>query len=313
MADLTALRVLVAVDRDGSISAAARALGLSQQAVSQRVRGLEREVGARLVARSTRGSALTETGRLVAAWAGEVVDAATRFDVAVEALRAPGATPLRVAASLTVAEYLLPAWLVRLRAAGVPGGDAVELTAVNSAGVVELVRAGSHDVGFVETPHPPEDLRRRTLGHDELVVVVGPDHAWARRATPLTSAELAATPLVTREPGSGTRAALEAALARHLAIEVADLPRPLAQLPTTAAVRATVAAGAGPAVLSLLAVRDALAAGSLRRVPLADLRLTRPLSVVWSPTLPRVPDAARALLEIIAAERTRTGEGRTMG
>jgi DNA-binding transcriptional LysR family regulator len=143
--------------------------------------------------------------------------------------------------------------------------------------------------------------------------VVGPAHAWARRATPLTSAELAAAPLVTREAGSGTRTALEDALARHLDIDAADLPRPLAQLPTTAAVRATVAAGAGPAVLSLLAVRDALAAGTLRRVPLDDLRLTRPLSVVWSPTLPRVPDAARALLEIIAAEQTGTGGGRTMG
>ena len=302
MADLTALRVLVAVDEQGSISSAARVLGLSQQAVSQRVRALEREVGARLVDRSTRGSALSETGRLVAAWAGEVVDAAARFDVGVAALRAPGGAPLRIAASLTVAEYLLPGWLVRLRAAAVPGADAVELTVVNSAGVADLVRAGTHVLGFVETPHPPHDLRTRTLGRDELVVVVGPEHGWARRATPLTAAELAATSLVTREEGSGTRAALEDALARHLGLDVADLPRPSAALPTTAAVRATVAAGAGPAVLSLLAVRDALAARTLVRVPLADLRLTRPLSVVWSPTLPRLPEAARALLELIAAD-----------
>lgn len=302
MADLTALRVLAAIEAHGSISAAARALGLSQQAVSQRVRALEREVGARLVDRSARGSALSEPGRLVATWARDVVEAATRFEVAVAALRAPGAAPLRVAASLTVAEHLMPGWLVRLRATGAPGSDSVELTAANSAAVLALVRAGSHELGFVETPHLPADLESRTLAHDELVVVVGPQHPWAHRATPLTSAELAATALVTREDGSGTRAALEAALQAHVHVPASALPRPVALLPTTAAVRATAAAGAGPAVLSLLAVRDALLAGSLVRVPLADLRVTRPLSVVWSPTLPRVPDAAQALLDVIATD-----------
>ncbi|GEL95495.1 LysR family transcriptional regulator [Cellulomonas composti] len=302
MTDLVGLRILVAIDSAGGISAAARTLGLSQQAVSQRVRALEREVGAHLVERSSRGSALTVTGRLVATWAADVVEAATRFDVAVASLHGPGAAPLRVAASLTVAEYLLPGWLVRLRAGESAGAREVELTAVNSAGVLELVRDGSHDVGFVETPHLPDDVSARTLGHDELVVVVGPRHAWARRRTPLRAAELAATALVTRETGSGTRAALEEALTRHLGLAPSDLPRPAAQLPTTAAVRATVALGTSPAVLSALAVRDAIADGSLVRVPVVDLHLSRPLSVVWSRDLPRVPAAARALMDVIAAD-----------
>ncbi|WP_051681829.1 LysR family transcriptional regulator [Cellulomonas sp. HZM] len=296
MTDLTAMRVLVAVDEQGSISAAARALGMSQQAVSQRVRATEREVGARLVDRSARGSELTTTGRVVASWAAEVVEAATRFDVAVASLRGEGAAALRVAASLTVAEHLLPAWLVRLRATGVPGTQDVELTAANSARVLELVRDGACDIGFVETPHVPDDVRSRVVARDELVVVVAPDHPWASRDA-ITGAELSAAPLVAREAGSGTRAAFEAALAGALGADAVRTPA--AQLPTTAAVRATVAAGSGPAVLSRLAVREALAAGSLVEVSVTDVALDRPLTLVWSRSLPRVPDSARALARIV--------------
>ncbi len=295
MLDLAAMRTIAAVGDTGSLSAAARALGLTQQAVSLRVRAAERQLGLALLVRSPGGSVLTDAGALVAAWSADVLDAADRFEGAVQSLRGAGSIPVRVAASLTIAEHLMPRWLVRHRAEW-PDDGAVELTAVNSAAVLAAVRAGTHTIGFVETPDLPTDLEHRQFATDELLVVVRPDHPWAARRRGLTASELAATPLVTRETGSGTRLALVRALE---AAGVPSVAQPAAQLPTSAAVRATVTAGSGAAVLSRLAVAEALAAGSLVRVRTVDLTLTRPLSIVWSRATGHLPEPARHLLEIV--------------
>lgn len=292
--DVAALRVLVEVAAAGSLSGAARRLGTSQQAVSARMRALESGLGLRLLSRSAQGTRLTESGAVVAGWASEVLEAATRFEASVAALSAPGAATVRVAASLTIAEHLLPRWLSAHRRAR--GAD-VELHAANSAAVIERVREGSADLGFIETPRIPADLVSAPLGVDELVVVVRPGHRWARRSS-ITRAQLAATPLAVREAGSGTREALDDALR-----EGAEVPRaaPAAVLPTTAALRATALAGDDPAVLSILAVAEDLQARRLIRVRVRDVPLKRQLTILWRrddpPTAP-----ARHLLELIAAE-----------
>src|SRR5690349_11139099 len=100
---LTLLELLVALDEHGSISAAARALGVAQPTASAGLRALERRLGLDVLVRSPRGTSLTETGRIVAAWAAEVVGASGRFEDAVAALRSTTHERLRVAASLTVA------------------------------------------------------------------------------------------------------------------------------------------------------------------------------------------------------------------
>ena len=288
-----ALRVLVTVAETESMSEAARRVGTTQQAVSSRMRNLEAQLGVVLVIRSPRGSRLTEAGTVVAAWARDVVDAADRFDEAVRSLAGGATAPLRIASSLTIAEHLMPAWLHRLRA---DSSVEVELTAANSTVVADRIRTGMAEIGFVETPEPSAGLSSLTVASDELVVVVRPGHRWARRRT-VSARELAATPLVMREQGSGTREALERALREHP--QALTAVAPAAVLPTTAAVRATVAAGDDPAVLSILAVADAVRAGQLIRVKIADLRVIRPLSAVWSSGASLSP-AAEQLLALIA-------------
>ena len=95
------------------------------------------------------------------------------------ALRRERESRLRVAASMTVAKYLLPAWLTALRGAG--SGAAVALSAVNSAEVAQAVLTGAADIGFVEAPGVPDRLRAGPVGRDKLTVVVAPSHPWARR------------------------------------------------------------------------------------------------------------------------------------
>jgi DNA-binding transcriptional LysR family regulator len=200
---------------------------------------------------------------------------------------------------MTVAEYLLPAWLTALRA--VDPGAAVALTAENSAEVAAAVLADTADVGFVEGPDLPAGLRAEPVGRDTLTVVVAPAHPWARRVSGITAGELAATALVSREAGSGTRRFLEEALSGQAGPE--RVP-PLAELSSTTAIKAAVAAGAGPAVLSSLAVAAELSAGTLRAVTVIDLDLNRTLRVVWAAGR-RLTDPAKDLYAIAARTRRR--------
>lgn len=297
MPDLAALEIFLTVARTGSLSAAGREAGLTQQAVSARLAALEARTGVRLAARTPRGTRLTEQGAVVAQWADRLLHLAAEVDAGLAALRDDSRSTLRVSASLTVAEHLLPGWLVSQQADAARRGETpirVVLTATNSDQVIDQVRDGAADLGFIEGPTVPPGLRSRVVGHDDLVLVVPPGHPWARRRPGVTAAELAGTPLVTREPGSGTRDFLTAALG--------SLPQaaPALELSTALAVRAAVLAGAAPAVVSRLAAGDDLRAGRLREVPLTGLDLRRDLRAVW--TGPRVPPAGaiRALLSHIS-------------
>jgi molybdate transport repressor ModE-like protein len=292
--DLDSLQLLLTVARTGSFGTAGRELGLTQQAVSARVRTIEKLVGVRVINRGTRGSTLTEAGALLADWATRVIDAAHELDVAMSALRTERDDHLDVAASYTVAEYLLPRWLARLRNELGPA-TGVNLVVRNSEQVAALVLDGAAALGFVEGPDVPAGLDMTAVGSDELVVVVPPGHPWTRRRRPITVEELAAVPLVTRERGSGTRQVLDDAFAAAAPGE--HRAAPALELSATTAIRHAVLAGAGPAVLSLLAVGDDIAAGRLVRVRLHDLPLRRQLRGIW-PEGPVPAGPARDLLRI---------------
>ncbi|NNE74844.1 MAG: LysR family transcriptional regulator, partial [Acidimicrobiales bacterium] len=152
------------------------------------------------------------------------------------------------------------------------------------------VRSGASDLGFIETPLAVADLGQRVVANDQLVTVVAPDHPWATRATIPVEA-LAATPLVTREPGSGTREALEAVLRERRL----GAPTSVLELGSTSAVRAAVLRGNAPTVISRLAVAAELDAGTLVEIDVGDLVIQRDLRAVWSPRT-QLPPLATDLL-----------------
>ncbi|MFD5510127.1 LysR family transcriptional regulator [Streptomyces sp. NPDC127051] len=291
--DLGALELLLAVARVGSLSGAARRMGITQPAASSRIRAMETRLGVALVDRSPRGSTLTAEGALVTDWARRVVEAAEAFDAGAQALRGRRDSRLRVAASMTIAEYLLPGWLIALR--GQRPGTAVSLHAGNSAVVAERVLAHEADLGFVEGLSVPEGLDSAVIAQDRLVVAVAPGHPWARRSRGVAAAELAATPLILREWGSGTRQVLDAALA-----ESGGPAAPLLELASTTAVKAATLSGAGPCVLSELALGEELAARRLVEVPVTGAALGRALRAVW-PVGARPAGPARDLLSLTRA------------
>jgi DNA-binding transcriptional LysR family regulator len=306
MPDLDSFEIFLALAETGSLGGAARELGLSQQAVSRRLASMEAKAGVALAVRTTRGSQLTPAGAFVAEWATRLLEVARDIDASLGSLRQEGRKRITVVASQTIAEYLMPHWLLSLQAADFRrAGTAprVELTATNSPQAIASVRGGTADLGFVENPNPPMGLSSCVVGHDELVVVVPPDHKWAKRSRAVSAHELVETPLICREPCSGIRDSLTTALRRVLGDDVQQAP-PLLELPSTGAMRAAVLAGAGPAAMSRLAVGDDLAVGRLRAITISQLDLRRELRAIWQGGRTPPSGAVRSLLSHIGSRAT---------
>ena len=305
MPELSALEVLSAIAKTGSLSAASREVGTSQQAVSARLTSIESQIGVRLVTRTTRGTQLTSAGEVVAEWADQVLDVAQRVDTGLASLRAERRSRLKVVASQTVAEQLLPRWLVSFQAAALRHGTLApefSFNATDSTGAIAAVREGEAELGFIEIRGALHGLRSRVIGRDELIVVVPPDHKWVRRSAPISVAELRQTPLVSRKSGWQLLLGAGEPAENDDDNEPAPAAHPL-ELASAAAVRAAVLAGAGPAVMSRLAVSDDLSHGRLRAIPVADLDLRRDLRAIWMGAHTPPAGAARDLLNHIATSR----------
>lgn len=279
--DLRALELLLSVAELGSVGKAARVHMISQPSASATLSRLERRLKVRLLVRTTRGTTLTAEGRTVAEWARGVLDAAWTLSDGVSALRERGVSHLRIAASLTTAEHLLPGWLLTLR--GEHPDAVVGLAVVNSAEVLARVHAGVADLGLVETPDPPEGIRASVIGRDRLVLAVSADHHLARgREESLGPQEIAEAELLLRESGSGTKDTFVTALAAASGVAEDALLLPHAiELGSTTTIVSTALAGGGIAVVSECAVDAELRAGTLVELPVAGLELGRPLHAIW--------------------------------
>lgn len=294
--ELASLDLLLSVAELGSVGRAAAAHGISQPSASARLARLERRLGVPLLVRSARGSTLTPAGEAVAGWARGVVDAARALADGVLALRDVRGARLRVAASLTVAEYLMPPWLLDLQRRH-PGLE-VAASVANSQQVCVAVRDGRADLGFVETPDAPAGLSARRIGADRLAVVVAADYPLAARpGRRLRPVDLLDLPLLLREPGSGTRDTFLRALAGALG---GGPPLPHAiELGSTTTILATARAGGGVAVLSARAAAADVAAGALVVLDVPGLAMERPLHAVWLGARPSA--LAAELIELATA------------
>lgn len=255
---LEQLRSFVAVAERQHVTEAARALNLTQSAVSNAIAALERRHGVALFDRIGRGIALNETGRVFLAEARAVLARAGLAETVLSELGGLRRGRLTIFASQTIAGYWLPPYLVRFH--GRYPGIELDVAVGNTREAAQAVLDGAAELGFVEGAVAHPALARLRVGGDRLVVLVHPDHAWAGSGA-LVAAELAGMPWVLRERGSGTRSSFEAALT-----EAGGDPQRLTvamTLPSNEAVLTAAEAGAGATALSEQVARGALAAGRL--------------------------------------------------
>lgn len=269
---LRQLQIFTAVADTGSTTAGGLHVSLSQSATSGALNELEALLGARLFDRVGKRLVLNDTGRALLPQARALLDGAqgieNQFGIGdIDESGQRIATRLRVGASTTIGNYLLPALMAsHLRASP---GTGIDVRIGNTSDIAAAVARLEVDVGLIEGPcHEPE-LRARPWLEDELVIVCAPSHPLVRDdpAARVSLKSLRQQRWLLREPGSGTREAVEHALLSHLH----QWEHPM-QLGSTEAIKQAAAEGLGLTCLSRCAVQDLL---TLRRLVLMNSTLPR--------------------------------------
>jgi DNA-binding transcriptional LysR family regulator len=294
--NLAQLRAFVAVVEHQSFSGAARALGLSQPAVTMQVQSLESETGATLLDRRYRRVAPTEAGAVLLPHAQRVLSeiGEARYELDRMSDRVTGR--LDIAASTTPGDYVLPALLGGFLERNPEVG--VSLRVMDTAAVVESVATGEAHVGM--TGAEVESHGKAVfepVGADELVVVCRPDDPLAHRESLLPS-ELVDEAFVMRREGSGTRIVTEDAL-RAEGIDPSDL-RVVAELGTSEAIVRGVEGGLGIGIVSRWVAEKALALGTVSEVDVRGFPIERRFFLVTPKTPPT--RAAEAFLEHVRGQ-----------
>jgi DNA-binding transcriptional LysR family regulator len=270
--NLNHLAIFHAVAQAGSMTLGAEHLRISQPAVSKQVHELEHALGVHLFDRVGRRVRLSRAGEVLADYARRLFALAREAEEAMGDVRAVGRGRLVVGASTTIGTYVLPAVAAEFWRRH-PGVELL-IEIANTEHVHRRLHALELDIGLTEGFVEDEDLEAEIFHRDELVVIAAADHPLAGSARVPLSA-LRKEPFVLREPGSGTRAVEERALAR-LKVPV----RMAMALGSTEAVKRAVAEGVGVAIVSRFAVGAECAAGRLAVLPVAGLRIERPLHLV---------------------------------
>ncbi|EKS33579.1 LysR family transcriptional regulator [Afipia clevelandensis] len=255
---LEQLRIFVAVAEQEHMTRAAETLHLTQSATSAAIAALEERHAVRLFDRVGRNIKLTSAGKLFLTEARAVLARSAAAEAMLDDLAGLKLGSLALAASQTVGNYWLPPLIQRYHS--LYPGIALDLKIGNTEQVAAWLLDGRADLGFAEGKVDAPALSSRVVAEDELVLVVGASHPWARKRT-ATLNELKASEWIAREQGSGTRKVFEMALA-ELGLKKNDT-RIALELPSNESVRGAVIAGSGATVLSKLVAENTLKSGAL--------------------------------------------------
>lgn len=287
---LTQIRAFLAVRSTGSVHAAAGQLLVSQPSVSAAVASLARELGTMLFERHGRGVRLTESGEAFAPYAAQVLGLLEQGRNAAQEAAHPERSKIRLIAVNTAGEYLVPP-LIRAYRQLHPGIN-ILLEVGNRATVFARLESRRADVGIGGRPPGRSVVGYPFLGNELLVV---------GREIP---ADLARTPWLLREEGSGTRLATERLLS-DLGLSSPELGSPeLLTLGSNGAIKQGLAVGLGVTLISRFAVARELRDGLLVEIGVPGMPLTRPWHVLFPRSGPQRP-AVRAFGEFLRSEQAR--------
>jgi DNA-binding transcriptional LysR family regulator len=268
------LQVFHTVARLLSFTKAADSLHMTQPAVTFQVRQLEEYFNTRLFDRTHNRISLTEAGGRVYHYADKIFRLYDEMESSVRELTGDVSGVLMIGASMTVAEYMLPALLGDFKKQ-YPQVN-IRLRVSNTDSIVSLVEDNEIDLGVVEAPVTNKNLAVELCRADQLVVVLPPDHPLAARSK-ITVRELLEQPYICREEGSGTREVVQDYL-KAAGLGHSDM-NSVMELGSPEAIKGAVEAGMGISILSRTTVGKELKLGSLVAVPL-DPPLERPYSFV---------------------------------
>ncbi len=277
---LRQLQIFLAIGRAGGTAAAADLVALSQSATSAALNELESALNVKLFDRIGKRLVMNDNGRLLLPQARQMLDSAHTIERQFADIDISSATSLQIGASTTIGNYLLPSILGAYRADVARGADMhPRVMIANSAVVARAVANFDVDVGFIEGPCHEADMQVTPWREDELIIVcaAGDPIVNKSKTNKATLTSLRSSGWLLREPGSGTREAVEHALLPHL-----HNLRQVGEFSNAEAIKHAAAAGLGIACLSRYVVDDLIQLGQLVEVKTPLPKLTRHFYLVYS-------------------------------
>ena len=299
MIDPVALRSLVAVERHGSVGAAAASLDYTPSAISQQIKRLEAQTGVQLLERQGRGVLLTEAGRTLSESARDLLADMERLEARIHGASGETVGTVRLATFATAYRGIVIGALARLRRAA--PDVLVRPDEIDPWEAVDAVAAGSHDLALVHNWEPlplaiPEHLEVRDLGRDRADVLVHVDHPLSRRDS-LTVHDVVDEKWASVAPGSICHQWLQ-----KMYFDIGRAPR-IAHVALEFATHVALVAH-GEAIALVPRLGRGPLPGSVVAVPIVQPVSERTVSLVWRSTMTERP-ALAAVVEALAAEGAR--------
>ena len=285
--EIRQIEAFVAVAETGSFTAAGERVNLTQSTISQQVKALEEELGEALFVRGGRGVRMTDAGEQLLPRARLILDA---LDEIATVFRTPGRSPrgrLRVGAASMATAYLFAPIYERFIATHPHIQLLVRATATTEE-TLKQVLSGEIDVGFIAVPVTNAALEVEPVATDEVVLVVGSEHPWARR-TSVAAAELEGQPMIAFERGMSHRRTMD-----DLFAKVGVAPRIVSETNDPQMVKSLIEIGLGIALVPRWAVAREVEAGRLSVLALEGHSLVRDVNMIH---LKRHTSAVRAFVE----------------
>jgi DNA-binding transcriptional LysR family regulator len=261
--NLRQLELFLEVIKHGSITKTAETLDISQPAVSARIRTLETEVGQELIKQQGRQLVLTEAGRELEQHAQHILQSVAQAQRAMAAFGTLERGSLRIAASHTVGDYVLPQHLADFKK-HYPRIQ-IECQILNEQQILQALRNEQIDLAISGLSHSSPELHSEPLWHNSLYALAAPTHPLARHRQ-ISFAQFAQYPIITRETGAGSRT-----LATNLFRMYHFEPNIVLELTHNSAIKHSIIAGIGTGIISNQACSHELASGKLIRLPVEGL------------------------------------------
>jgi len=271
------LKVFCTVAETKSFSKTSEIIHLTQPAVSLQIQALEEKYETKLFDRSSSTVTLTPAGEVLYKYAKEILTLYTSAEKAIGKQTGLVKGSLTLAAGSNIGNYILPTLITEFRQ--IHPKSKIYLLVSNTKRVIELLNAGNIDLGLVEGDVSRQKMVVKKLLSDELLLIVSPEHHWAKRKE-VSIAELCKEPFLLREPGSGTRQMIEKFLNRH-GITLHDL-KISAILGSTEAIKDAVENGLGISIISRWAARKENRYGTLHLLNIKEEKMARDFSLIMN-------------------------------
>lgn len=286
MLDLSKLQTFVHVAQSMSFSEAATQLHLTQPTISHHIKMLERDLGVTLFERASSGLRLTEAGNLLLPRARKLLREVFDIQQMMESLEEKIVGHLRIACSTTSGKYVLPQYAARFHE--LHPAVTISVLRCTSPHVIPQLLKEEADLGVVSYDACGAGMECQAFFNDHIILVVPADHPWASRPY-IDPSELLETPVIIREPTSGTHQAMLAELGKHsIILDEMDI---CLEVGNSEAIIKAVEAGFGVSFVSRLAADWALDKGTVVEVPVADFDLRRMVYLIR----PEVHEPHRAI------------------